>query len=175
MASALGKERELGFCIEDVQLSLFRVGIGFLTIRARAKSNEIADWLDFIHYFRFLHRMRNGPVWARQRVGVNDAGQAVLKTYRPRLTEPTDGTDDGPFCFGEVLDGLLLQGAMDDDKGRWWSEVFVAGVTIPYAGLFVDRVSRTRSVSFCTNCTTVFIHAKETIRRQKTFASRSRI
>jgi hypothetical protein len=75
-------------------------------------------------------------------VGVDDAGQAVLKTYRPRLAEPAaDGTDDGPFCFGAVLDGLLRHSGTDDEKERWWSEVFTAGVTIPYAGLFVDSVS----------------------------------
>ena len=33
----------------------------------------------------------------------------------------------------------------------------------------------TKSVSFCTNSTTVFIHAKEITQHQKAFASHSRI
>ena len=36
-----GKKKELGFSIEDVQLSLFRVGVGFVTVRARLKSAEV--------------------------------------------------------------------------------------------------------------------------------------
>jgi hypothetical protein len=34
-----------------LQLSLFTVGVGFVTVSAKPISNELADWLDFLHYF----------------------------------------------------------------------------------------------------------------------------
>ena len=54
---------------------------------------------------------------------------------------PAGEPDDESFCFGAVLDGLLRRSAANEDAANWWQEVFVAGVTIPYAGLFVDGVS----------------------------------
>ena len=147
---AFGAEKEVGFGIEDVQLCVFRVGVGFLTIRTRAKSNEVGDWLDFIHYFRFLHRTRNVHVWARQRVGPGEAGQPAFKPYWPSLAGRLDENEkDQPHGFGEILDGLLNRCVTDEDAKQWfdedakcwWREPFITGVALPYVGLYVDDIS----------------------------------
>src|SRR5437870_4620165 len=49
---------ELPFHLEDAQLTLFRVGAGFLTIRSTPDSDSSDDWLDFLHYYRFVRGQR---------------------------------------------------------------------------------------------------------------------
>jgi hypothetical protein len=52
-----------------VELALFRDGVGCLTIRAEPASQEVADWLDFLHYFRFARGQRGVGLRAERRVG----------------------------------------------------------------------------------------------------------
>ncbi|MFN3422825.1 MAG: hypothetical protein ACK40X_14020, partial [Armatimonadota bacterium] len=46
--------KEIPFSWDRVQLSLFAVGVGFITVTAKPQSDEFDDWLDFLHYFRFV-------------------------------------------------------------------------------------------------------------------------
>ncbi|WP_333237366.1 hypothetical protein [Microcoleus sp. AT13-A5] len=54
-----------------VQLALFQIGVGFLTIRTQPDSNNINQWLNFLHYFRFLEGQQGTHVQAQRQIGLN--------------------------------------------------------------------------------------------------------
>jgi hypothetical protein len=128
--------RRASLHLEPVQLALFRMGVGFLTVGASPTTLEGEDWLDFLHYFRFVRGQRKVSVRAQRRTGREEVS--------PFFPEPAGGPAQHPGgrgVFGEVLDALLRTATTEDDSGNWWSEVFVPGQLIPYAVLFVNEVT----------------------------------
>jgi len=121
--------------LTDVQLSLFRVGVGFLTFSAKPKSQEIADWLDFLHSFRFIRGQRGVGLRMERRTGIDQIS--------PFFPQPAGGSEkhpDGKGNFAEIVNAILNTAAIEGDtKGAdWWQEVFVPGQLIPFATLYVD-------------------------------------
>lgn len=141
--------RELPFRIgEDgrrefaVQLALFRVGTGLLTLRVRLDSDRIGDWLDLLHFFRYVRGQQGVDVSARRRVGIDPATRE--RRYEPFFPQPAGGPPDDPAekrYFGTVLDALLESGASASDGERWWREIYVPGRLIPFAALYVDDLA----------------------------------
>ena len=117
------------------QLALFRVGVGFLTVRARPTGGEVADWLDFLHYFRFVRGQRGVKVQARRRTG--------KEQWEAFFPEPAGGVaphPEGCGVFSEVLEALLSTGTAEGETEPWWREVFVPGQLLPFAVLWVEEV-----------------------------------
>ena len=135
------RRAETPFTLDDVQLVLFRVGVGFLTVKASPKSTELDDWLDFLHYFRFIRRPRSVSLHAKKRTGIDANKQPVFEDYFPPLAGGLPEGRKRPPVFGDVVDGLLRSGEVEGETGAWWSEVFIANQTLPYVVLLVDGVS----------------------------------
>lgn len=116
----------------SAQLALFCVGVGFLTIRAKPTSERVEDWLDFLHYFRYVNGQMRVRVRAEQRT---PSGQAI--PFFPRPVEALQR--DASEYFGAVLRALLQTGAFEGEQEPWWQEVYVQGKLIPFAALFVNE------------------------------------
>jgi hypothetical protein len=126
---------DMHFRLGAVQLVLFRIGVGFLTVHARPLSQELGDWLDFVHYFRFLQGQRGTGVRAQRRVGRDQVA--------PFFPEPAGGVAPdaaGQRVFGQVLDTLLRTGAEEGEEAPWWCEVFIPGQLLPFAVFYVDNI-----------------------------------
>jgi hypothetical protein len=128
------KAMALPFKIKGVQLALFRVGVGFVAVEANPQSEAVEDWLDFLHYFRFVRGQRDVYVRAKRREAKDHFG--------PFFPEPAGGLEkhrDGQATFSEVVEAIL-QTAMPPDGlfRRRWQEVFVPGQLIPFATLYLD-------------------------------------
>ena len=139
--SLVHRGKNTPFVIEDVQLSLFQSGVGFLIFRIRPNVVEVADWLDFLHDFRFLRR-EGVTVEAQRRTGFDtNSQQPTVAPYFPALAGdiPDDRKDSQRF-FQDVVEGLLRTGESADCESPWWSEVFISQQAIPYAVLFAEGV-----------------------------------
>lgn len=135
--------KEIPFSWDRVQLSLFVVGVGFVTVTAKPQSDKVDDWLDFLHYFRFIRGQRNVKVKGERRTGP--------KQTEPFFPEPAGGIQkhpDGKGNFAEILDAMLQTGSKahldklstgENEIERWWREVFVPGQLIPFAVLYIDE------------------------------------
>jgi hypothetical protein len=129
------KGQEVPFRLEDVELALFRVGVGFLTVQARPLSDRVDDWLDFLYAFRFVRGQRGVDIRLRRRVTAD-----AYEPYFPAVAGGSETHPEGAGVLGEVLDALLQTVTVHGDAGRWWRETFVPGQLLPYAVVYVDGV-----------------------------------
>jgi hypothetical protein len=128
---------DIPFVLHEVSLALFRHGVGFLTIAARPASRTPGAWFDFLHHFRFISGQRAAVVRAERALAPDEHGTATPRAaYFPAVAGPD--RDGQPHHMGEIVDGLLGAGTTGDEPNRWWEEVFVPGMLLPYASLFVD-------------------------------------
>ena len=123
----------------DAQLALFRVGVGLLTFHIRLDSEVQADWLDFLHYFRYTARGEETSVTAPPGVGGRFAGlggnaasnfDAVLLALLETGSLLEAGNISAATHNPEVV--------QPQEGPRWWSEVFVPAKMLPFAALFAD-------------------------------------
>lgn len=132
----------VAFAIEAIELALFEHGAGFLTVSAIPESPELSDWFTFLHFFRYAGGKRASEVRATRTVGLDGAdGQARAAGFFPSFADHGDGAGDiasQPRAFREVIAGLLSGGARPGATHEWWREIFVPGMLLPYASLFVD-------------------------------------
>ncbi len=127
--------KEIPFRFNEVQLSLFRIGVGFVTIAAKPEGNELSDWLDFLHYFRFVKGQRKVKIKAQRRTKENQ--------WQPFFPPPAGGIEthpDGEGTFYAILTAILNTLALSNKERAdgWWQEVFVPKQLIPFAVLYVD-------------------------------------
>lgn len=132
--------KEIPFQFNEVQLSLFRIGVGFVTIAAQPKGSELSDWLDFLHYFRFAGGERGVQVQAQRRAGKDQ--------WQPFFPPPAGGIEkleeakakNEEVTFYHILKAVLNTLALSDMEQTegWWQEVFVPGQLIPFAVLYAD-------------------------------------
>src|SRR5215213_9025633 len=85
-----------------VQLALFRVGVGFLTVRASPESDEVSDWLEFVSNFRFVKGQRQLTVRATKVSRDAETGEVKPRDFFPppaaarrELREEAAGADGG--------------------------------------------------------------------------------
>jgi hypothetical protein len=126
-----------------VQLALFKVGVGLLTVRVSPESHDISDWLTFLSVFRHVRGQRSNSVRAQKRGRDSETG--IIREL-PFFPEPAGGTDlpddsDGQRHFIEILDALLHTADLPNNEGQWWQEVFIPEQTLPFATLFVDGLT----------------------------------
>jgi len=128
---------DIAFALHGVELALFRHGVGFLAVRAQPLSDSPRDWFDFIHHFRFAAGERAPSLRAERRVQPDGDGHAAAAAYFP----PVAGAAAAPGAaryLGEILGGLLEQAASGEQPSRWWREIFVPGVLLPYPSVYID-------------------------------------
>jgi len=127
---------ELGENTFAIQLALFRVGVGFVTVRLKVKSEKVDDWLNFLDDFRFAKGQRGAFVRAEKRAGFDPATrQPIISPFFPEPALQRGETFGDKHEFFAILEGLLRTGGEKD----WWREVFVRYQLIPYAAIFVDE------------------------------------
>jgi hypothetical protein len=120
---------------------LFRDGVGFLTFRIKPVGRELNDWLNVLHYFRFVKGQRRVSVSARAIVGYDEVRQERL--YEPFFPAPAGGSEalsGRVTIFDAVLESLLLTARLDSDRGDWWRDVFVPEQLVPFAAMFLEDV-----------------------------------
>jgi hypothetical protein len=139
------KKWDLQFYIEDVQLLLFRVGVGFLTVRIKpeiepdADGSNLSGWLDFLHFFRYLRRSRSVFVRAERREFNQDTRTRSQQPYFPSLAGgPVPSDSQEKRVFFDVVRGLLQSSVPVGQEDRWWRDVFIADQALPYAALFLE-------------------------------------
>ena len=115
-----------------IRLALFSIGIGFVTINAAPQSEDLGDWLDFIHAFRFLRGRRGVTARAEKRTGKDQ-----VTPFTP-VGVTTHGTDYA-FPFMELVEGLLRVGVAAQPP--WWRPVFVPDSALPYVSIFLGETS----------------------------------
>ena len=108
-----------------VELALFSVGVGFLTVAARPIEGDVAAWLAFLHYFRVMNGSHN--------VSMRLIPPPDVKRAFHFATDDAQGTS-----YSHILQTLLNTAALPEDTKRWWYDVFVPGRMIPFGALFVD-------------------------------------
>lgn len=136
---ARGK-RDIPFKFGDdfmVQLALFNIGVGFVTVNAKPVSDKPADWLDFLHDFRFMEHRNNVAVRVDQEIFNQGTGQKTMAEYLP-LGVLASGKE-GSFCFLDVIK-ILLNSVVPGGR-QWWRDVYVPGHTLPHVGLYVNGLA----------------------------------
>jgi hypothetical protein len=133
---------ELPFVIAAVEVALFPHGVGFLTVTAMPVSSRSRDWFDFGHHFRFAAGERACPVAASRVTGLDPSTRKPTRIeYFPELAGGMTGDGTGRRRFAAVIDGLLGYARRDAEEGRWWREVFVPGMLLPFSCLFIDGLA----------------------------------
>ena len=135
---------EIPFDVSFVQLALFRVGVGLLTIGAEPsdRSGQIGDWLDFMHYFRFGRGQRDVGLRARRKVGFDRVTRQARVV--PFFPDPAGGLEQGPEGRGlltDLLNALLRTAGPRHGGEPWWREVFVPGQLLPFASVYVNEIA----------------------------------
>ncbi|MCW5968931.1 MAG: hypothetical protein KIT57_10485 [Blastocatellales bacterium] len=151
-----GGKRDIEFIIEDIRLSLFSTGVGFVGVAARPSASDLDSWLDFIHYFRFIGGYRDVNVSVRRRIG-REQWEDVL----PRLAGGAFAAE-GAFVFGRLVKELLKSANLDSGTGDWWREVFVSGQMMPYNALLLDGVDEVSAGEYLYRLQNLF-HARQEI------------
>lgn len=108
-----------------VELSLFSVGVGFLTVSVHPTSPDVDHWLAFLHHFRTM----------------GSSSRVSLRIIpRGEARHPFEfATDDPKSSYGVIQERLLNTAALaEDTKQPWWYDVFVPDRMIPFAALYVD-------------------------------------
>ena len=130
------------FEIDEVQLSMFRHGVGFLTLTARpletsVREGSVATWLNFIYGFRYLRGKPYANVGALKDVPNENGEIRSRKTDEGVPPELPPAWADGGDVFRKIICPLLFTAAIK--QRLWWEEVFVPGQLIPYVALYVDQ------------------------------------
>lgn len=146
------------FEVDDVQLAMFRHGVGFLTISARpietGREGSLYTWLNFIFGLRLLRgkpyaKVRALPPYvepAPEEMAESDSEEATEPPPPPEPPEPRprvlpiefpESWDRGSDVLRKLICPLLLTASLKEPL--WWEEVFVPGQLIPFVALYVDR------------------------------------
>jgi hypothetical protein len=134
---------DVPFVLESIELALFRHGVGFVIVSATPVSPHLRDWFTFLHFFRFIAGRRASSVTALRTTGRTPDGDPTRTAFFPELGVAQ--REPGPAAvhhFGEVIDHLLATAAAHDGTPAWWEEIFVPGMMLPHAAVFVDGCSQ---------------------------------
>ena len=158
-----GEER---FRLEGVELLLFGVGVGVLTLCTRPRSAHPDLWHDFIHFGRYLR----GPSAIKIRV----VRQTRSGSEEPFFPDPAGGSarfdPQGRGYLGEIVTALVSTATVVGEGADWFEKTFASSLLIPYAALYVDglpgdetpeRVYRARNLFYAAQ----LLHPSEEDRR----------
>ena len=129
----------IAFKILSVQLTLFKVGVGFLTLEIEPFSDgdNFGDWLNLLHYFRFSRGQRRVSLSLRKSAYDQETKQRTMEAYFP---EPAGGLNehpDGTGSMNDLIESMLVTPQLAE---TWWHEVFIPGQLMPYAVLNIDEI-----------------------------------
>jgi hypothetical protein len=132
-------KKSISFKFQSLELVLFSTGVGFLTIQTKPLTNSMNDWLDFLHFFRFIKGQRNVSIKAVRQTGLDP--ETHKPQYEPFFPECAGGIEkhpDGQGHLKEVIDAILYTAAPEHETEQWWQDVFVSGQLIPFAVFYMD-------------------------------------
>lgn len=119
----------------SAQIVLFRVGVGFLTLRIKPVSENVDDWLDAVHYLRFIDGQRGVSV-AKYVKRPNKA-----KGIDNEMQISLDSQSKSTITLYSIVCDLMSFHKLETKNSAWWEEVFVPRQTIPYCALFVEGIT----------------------------------
>ncbi len=134
-------EKHIPFVVENVQLMLFRIGVGLLSIRLSFSTEDPADWFDGIHYVRFLRRDSVSLSVRRRARPATPTDDGYGDFFPPLAGAPKSAGGDRKFA--ELFEGLLRTISLPGETEPWWQDVFIARQALPYIGLFCDDTAET--------------------------------
>lgn len=115
------------------QLMLFQVGVGFLILQVQPKGDTLLDWLNFIHYFRYLEGQQGSQIKVKKRPWNAKKYTAFLEEdYFPEIADRTPGKTPR---LGYIVKALLNRVSSE----LWWKEIFVPSQMLPFVSLYVDN------------------------------------
>jgi len=122
-----------------MQLALFRHGVGFITVSAKPTSDNLGEWLAFLHDFRFMQHRSDVRVCAETEGYDAINKQKTRVAYNP--LNIAGATTDQSFWFMDVIKSVLKASGLDT------TDVFTPGHTLPYASLFVQGADANSKVA----------------------------
>jgi hypothetical protein len=135
--SAVWHRGEERFRLERVELVLFAVGVGVLSLCTKPESKEPDRWHDFVHFTRYL---RGGNAVKIRIDRHTKAG--VDESFFPQPAGGAARLDPmGRGYLADVVAALVETATIDGDLPKWHEEGFVSGLLIPYSALYFDGVS----------------------------------
>lgn len=131
--------RRMRFCLERVELSLFHLGVGLVSVELKPAARELDTWLDLLHFGRCLCR-DDIRLEIRRRTGLDpQTGQAQWSDWSPD-PERLGTSRPGAFGLGPLIATLLATARLQGGAADWYREVFVPGYMLPVASLFLRDV-----------------------------------
>jgi len=126
-----GAKEDIEIQLTEVNLTLFRTGLGLLRFHCVPTTQELETWQDFLHHFRFIEGRRSGYIKARRKIGKEQWDAFLPGLLAKANREPPESLE---FQFGELVYAL---------EHRYLGEhprrgVYIQGQTIPYAGVFIE-------------------------------------
>jgi hypothetical protein len=103
-------------------------------VNAKPVSDQPADWLDFLHDFRFMEHRHNVAVRVDQEIFNQETHQKTTTEYLPPGISASG--KEPCFCFLDVIK-ILLNSAEPGGR-QWWRDVYVPGHTLPHVGIFMN-------------------------------------
>jgi len=119
------KRNKKGSGVDGVSMILFNGGVGFLRVQVQPIGNILLDWLDFLHFFRFLVPRQGTEVKAYKRTDKGD------EDYFPEKL----GNGNGDRSVFKAVVMALLQTV---SREIWWDDIFVPDRLIPFVCLYVN-------------------------------------
>jgi len=108
-----------GTVSQVLQLALFKVGAGFAIVRAQPLAVSLHQWLNFLHYFRFIQGQRQTCLHTQKRSGNPATKEHTLIDFIPEGIQLKAGDR---LCFKYLLTTWLNLGSLEDETARpqWW-------------------------------------------------------
>lgn len=151
---------EINFCVEWIQIALFRIGIGFLTIRAVPDTDDLNAWLDFIHHFRFISGSRSLNYCVEKRTGYDrETGKSITAKFFP---EPGSVKKVKEGQLGRLVESILF--ACSAGREQWWRDIFVQGQMIPFAAVFIEDPGNKEEIIDALYRLRNFFHSKQELK-----------
>jgi hypothetical protein len=123
----------------SAQLALFKVGVGFLSLRVQPLSPDSKDWFNFLHYFRFMRGQRRTELQAQKVKWNPQLKKKELDIFFPEVAGG-NVVYTGTLTIGLLIETLLEAGETYHIE-PWWEEIFVCGQLIPFAVIFAQGLT----------------------------------
>lgn len=134
--------KSVPFQLVSVQLALFHLGLGLVTLQVKPVSDAMDDWHDFLHFVRYLRKPSSSRLRLRRRVGIDRAtGEPQYEPYFPAAAGGAGAHPEGEGLWADIVGGLLESARLADEADGWWRELFVPGQMLPFAVLYLAGVA----------------------------------
>lgn len=127
------------FEILEVHLILFRIGVGFVTVKVQPwGTEEVAAWVDLLNAFRFGIGKRDVNLrLEKQERSLQNGQPPQMAPFFPRPAGGLEQHPQGKGTLYDLLHALLNPLSLPEGEPKWWKDVFIPGHWLPYAALFL--------------------------------------